>query len=69
LKNLKEMRHDAGLSQHALAIACSINLWRISHAELGMLELSRLEQDAIRRVLAKAINKKTKRFRKLAGAA
>jgi len=63
------MRHDAGLSQHVLATSCSINLWRISHAELGMLELSRAEQEAIRRALAEAINKKTKRFRKLVGAA
>jgi transcriptional regulator with XRE-family HTH domain len=58
MENLKRLRRDAGLTQHALAKEAGIHLWRISHAELGILTLAPEEVKSIRKLLADAIRKK-----------
>lgn len=61
MKKLKQLWRDAGLSQHALAKATGLHRWRISHAELGMAELTPEEIATIRRVLLSACQKKSAR--------
>jgi predicted transcriptional regulator len=68
MRNLKKLRRDAGLTQHELASATSIHRWRISHAELGMLKLTPNEVEAIRQVLATAIQKKSRALAQLTAA-
>lgn len=61
MKQLKRLRRDAGLTQYALASATGIHRWRISHAELGILELTRPEVELIRRTLVEACRKRSAR--------
>lgn len=61
MKNLRKLRRDAAMSQFALAKATTIHRWRISHAELGMLELTPIEVAAIRKVLVDVSRKKSAR--------
>jgi len=68
MKNLKKLRRDSGLSQHALAKAAGLHRWRISHAELGMADLSADEADAIRKVLAGELQKKSRSLAALTAA-
>jgi predicted transcriptional regulator len=51
MKNLKSLRRDAGLTQHALAKRAGIHRWRIAHFEKGMTDLTNDEICAIRKVL------------------
>jgi predicted transcriptional regulator len=51
MRKLKTLRRDAGLTQYALAAVTGIHRWRISHAELGLVELTKDEIRAIRKVL------------------
>jgi predicted transcriptional regulator len=60
MKNLKKLRRDSGLSQHALAKAAGLHRWRISHAELGIADLSADEAESIRKVLASELQKKSR---------
>jgi predicted transcriptional regulator len=61
MKNLKRLRRDAGLSQHALATKTGIHRWRIAHSELGMAELTEAEIAVIRKVLVDVSRKKSAR--------
>jgi predicted transcriptional regulator len=64
MKHLGKLRRDAGLSQHALGNAADIHRWRISHAELGMVDLTPDETSRIRRVLLDAARRKSARVLK-----
>jgi transcriptional regulator with XRE-family HTH domain len=61
MKNLKKLRRDSGLSQHALEKATGIHRWRISHAELGIVTLTSAESVLIRKVLLNVARKKSAR--------
>ena len=61
MRNLRELRKDAALTQRKLASAAGINHWRISHAELGHLRLNPGEIASIRKVLIDAARKKSAR--------
>ena len=53
--NIKTTRELAGLSQYAVARKAHISRMRISLAECGEIELSVEEQNALRRVLLRAL--------------
>jgi predicted transcriptional regulator len=61
VKNLKRLRRDAGLTQHALSKAAGIHRWRIAHAERGMIELTDDENQSIRKILLKVSRKNSAR--------
>jgi predicted transcriptional regulator len=69
LKNLRKLRRDAGLTQYRLAAATEIHRWRISHAELGLLQLTAEEVDLIRKVLIAASRQKSARLLNALGVA
>jgi predicted transcriptional regulator len=64
MKNLKGLRRNAGLSQHALGSACGIARWRIAHSELGIVKLQASEISKIRKVLLAESKKKSARVLK-----
>jgi predicted transcriptional regulator len=68
MKNLKRLRRDAGLTQYGLAKETGIHRWRISHAELGILTLAPEEVESIRKMLADAIQKKSRSLAALTAA-
>jgi predicted transcriptional regulator len=65
MKQLKRLRRDAGLTQYWLASATGIKRWRISHAELGILELTLQEVELVRSALVEACRKRTARVLEL----
>lgn len=60
MKSLRKMRRALGLTQHALEAASGIARWKICHAELGLRQLTELEENVIRKVLVK-VRKKSER--------
>jgi len=61
MKNLRKLRRDAGLSQHALGAACGLPRWRIAHCEIGIIELKPDEVARIRKALLSVSQKKSSR--------
>lgn len=69
MKNLKQLRSDAGLTQNELARTARIERWKVAHAEVGLRPLNEDEEKAIRRALVVAVRVKTARLQKFAGVA
>jgi hypothetical protein len=65
MKNLKKLRRDASMTQYRLSAVTGIARWRVSHAELGILTLTPSEVESIRKVLADAIQKKSRSLAEL----
>jgi predicted transcriptional regulator len=61
MKHLKQLRRDAAVTQYALAKATGIPRVKISHAELGIVELNSEEVASIRKFLLKVARKKSAR--------
>jgi transcriptional regulator with XRE-family HTH domain len=61
MKNLKDLRKDAGLTQQALGQLTKISRIRICHAELGLATLTENEFGSIRKVLLGVAKKKSAR--------
>jgi predicted transcriptional regulator len=61
MKNLRNNRRDAGLTQYALARATGIRRWRISHAELGLLKLTSDESSLVSKILVEISRRKSAR--------
>lgn len=62
IKNLRQLRKDAGHTQYGLAKLTRIDRTRISHAELGVVALTADEIRRIRRVLIVTGKKKMARL-------
>jgi transcriptional regulator with XRE-family HTH domain len=60
MKNLKELRKAAGLTQQHLGQLTNISRIRICHAELGLMKLTRDEVATIRKALV-SVSKKSAR--------
>jgi predicted transcriptional regulator len=61
MKNLKQLRRDAALTQYGLAKATGIPRAKICHAELGIVALSSGEIALIRKILLKVARKNSAR--------
>ena len=61
MKNLKQLRRDAALTQHALAKATGIPRVKICHAELGIAKLTPDEVARIRKFVLDLARKKSER--------
>jgi transcriptional regulator with XRE-family HTH domain len=61
MKNLKELRRDAGLTQYGLARLSGIRRAKISHAELGLAELTPNEIKLVRKIFLDVSAKKSAR--------
>jgi transcriptional regulator with XRE-family HTH domain len=61
MKNLRQLRRDAALTQYALAKATGIPRVKISHAELGIVTLSPDEIVLVRKFLLNVARKKSAR--------
>jgi DNA-binding XRE family transcriptional regulator len=61
MKNLKQLRRDAMITQYALAKATGIPRAKISHAELGIVTLTPEESVLIRKCLLNIARKKSAR--------
>jgi predicted transcriptional regulator len=61
MKNLKQLRRDAMITQYALAKATGIPRVKISHAELGIVTLTSAEIVLIQKCLLNIARKKSAR--------
>ena len=62
MNELKNLRRNCGLTQYELARRTRIHRWRISHAELGLLELTAAEVASVSAVLVKISSKRSARI-------
>lgn len=66
---LKNLRKAAGLTQHQLGKLADIEPWRVTKAELGMIELTEGEVKRLKSALARAARENARRLEAVTGAA
>ena len=63
MKDLRELRRMANLTQFELAQRCSVSRMRLSQAECGQLALEADEEASVRKILLRRIEDQAARIR------